>query len=195
MRSLLAAPLAFTLLALASSCTVESKDIYMDVRWWTVCPTPQWSGCNAFDKHDIQAHSGDVVGSESFGATCRATQSNGQLAVSFSVRHNDDILDVRGIVTQRNGGPVLGGGCSVAVTEEENTHVGACGPDAPSAEQPCQINDVVIDRNDADGKSVTVRMRCVNLPSDTNPSRTYNIADTANVFSPAAIRLANCRGL
>lgn len=195
MRLLSLAPIVLSLAALASSCTVNTKEVYADVRWWTVCPTPQWGGCNAFDKHDFQQFDGDVVGEDSYGASCSARLSDGRLSISFNVRDGDDSLDVRGIITQRDGGPVLPGACSVAVTEEENAHVGACGSAAPSAEQPCQIQEIVVDRGDTDGKSVTVRMRCVNLPSDTNPSRTYNVTDTAGVSSPAEIRLANCRGL
>jgi hypothetical protein len=184
------------LLALASSCTADAKRVYADARWWAVCPVVNpWQGCQAGEQHDLRQTDGDVVGADTFRASCFADENNGQLSVSFSVQDGEDLIDVRGIVTSRNGGPVLPGGCSVLIVEDENSYEGDCGPAVPSADQPCQIQEVVVDRGDADGKSVTVRLQCNNLPWDASPERSFNLRDSASTSSPASLRLANCRGL
>jgi hypothetical protein len=187
--------LGLPVLALLSSCGVEANAVYADVRWWATCPTVNPWACPATKKHDFQQFDGDIVEGTLYRASCTAVESNNQLSVSFTVQDGEDALDVRGIVTGVNGGSVLSGGCSVQMTESGNSFEGDCGAATPSAAQPCQIQNVAVDRNDPDGKSVTVRMSCDRLPWDAQPTLGFNVRDAANTVSPAELRLANCIGL
>ena len=50
-------------------------------------------------------------------------------------------------------------------------------PAAPSEAQPCQIVNVVVDRSDADGPSITVRMSCDALPLGADARRLVDEGD------------------
>lgn len=182
-------------LVAASSCTADAGTLYADVRWYLTCPTNPHQGCQNGQRHDFQQFDGDVVGGTIYRASCFAVQQDDRLSVSFSVQEGQDLVDVRGLVTGVNGGSVFPSLCSVQITEGGNTYSGDCGPVAPTEEQPCQVLDVEIDRDDPDGKSITVRMSCDRLPWDAQETIGFNVRDSASTSSPAELRLANCRGL
>jgi hypothetical protein len=186
---------SFPLFAFVSGCTVESKTLYADARWRAWCPNPPFQGCNALPAHDFQQFDGDVVDGMLYRTSCLAIDDDGQLSVSLRVQEQNSSLEIRGLVTGSDGGAVVGAGCEVRLDENENVYSGSCGPDSPSEAQPCQIVSVAVDRSDADGPSVAVRLRCDSLPFGANPNQAFNVRDTANIDSPAEIRVANCVGL
>lgn len=184
------------LFAFLSSCTVDDKALYADARWRARCPVVDpFQGCNALPAHDFQQFDGDIVDGDLYRVSCLAIEDDGQLSISFRAQEGNSSIEVRGLVTGRDGGSAAAAGCDVLLDESENVYSGACGPAAPSEEQPCQIVNVAVDRNDSDGPSITVRMLCSKLPLGANPTQAYDVTDTANILSPAELRIANCQGL
>lgn len=170
-RALRPAFLALHVLALASGCTashgtdagVDGGDPgpYADLQWQVRCDAIGMC---------VEMPARSVLGFDGEGGqriSCTVVDSATDRTLSFDTRASA-VGTTFGLALSNARFPSGSGGapapgCTVSVTEGSTVLTGACGPDAPSEAQPCQLTEVTFG-DDGEGRSlIQGKILCVGL--------------------------------
>jgi hypothetical protein len=102
------------------------------------------------------------------------------------------------VILNPSGGVQPTEGCTVRLTEGgvvfSDLH---CGPELPSASQPCQISTVSIDEGAADGPKLSTTVLCRDIQND-SASETRDLVSPDSpspADMPAPITIIHCDGV
>lgn len=208
MRRLVYVAISVVCMPLLASCgSSGSGRVFADAIWQARCP-PTLMGCPSDgDPHDVFGFDGDDftsadgVATGTITARCSLTElSDGNATLSFTAQVGGQYLvRVNGAVTNfETGGPVLGAGCSLQIVDDSVTYQGACGANAPSEAQPCQLGPIVIDPDAEDGRELRTTILCSSIVAPSAPTvlqRDIERGRPEARGTPAPIRFINCGGV
>lgn len=187
------------MLLMVVGCSDPPPEVLTDSIWQVECPFG--TACQPFpDSHEeihqfngAPGESGEIVN-----ARCSSTrdQSAGFSNLLLEVSEGDETgFIVRNLRLDTASGQVIESpACEVSVTDMSFEYEGACGVEAPSTEQPCQITSV-----DVEGTQVTARVKCEDLASRQNASVIRDVLgydkQTQSSTDTARLLFQNCTGL
>lgn len=198
---------AMTLMVLAGLVSASCKDDaplepYADMIYSVRCDEAQALGVGCTGaRHDINAQNGEdgVAVSCSVGANgdsrslnFRVTKTEG--SSSSSIRVENATFDI-------NSGLQTSTACRMTFTEGANTYAGDCGSGAPSTDQPCQMNDLMLTTDSMGNPQVEGDILCKFMPlqADPQPTRNREFTHDDSVSNgadhPFHFRLIFCSGL
>jgi hypothetical protein len=183
---------------LALSCADSGGPVLVDAQWNLTCPADTGVDCGALapqtclgtvgqraivGEHRQPACTGDPIV-----AICEAVQRadgtrivtlEANIANTFAFELRGATIDAEGVVEQT--------ACNVTIIEDQVSYdIGACGPAAPSMEQPCELSDVSVE-----GNEVSFGLECRSLISSTTAAG-FDVGAVGG--GPTTIRFANCVG-
>lgn len=205
------------LLAFCSvSCSDSSSRLLAEVAYQLTCTgtTGGPSTCNTTmfpgsvnPTYDYRGYHLDVVTDRLSGASigvlevdCEAVDiGNGNVQLTVGAITDNGAFQIRGLNVSRSTGAYVASACratfEVGGTTYGGVSEGACSDQAPSAAAPCQITNVVIDPDHADGPSVDMRVFCTALPNEALPAKKLSVRDSQDTASPAFLHFAGCGGI
>jgi hypothetical protein len=183
----------------ALSCAESSGPVSVNAEWNLSCPGGSGAGCGALAEQTCLG----VVGQRAIAGAHRQPACTGDpiIAICEAVQNTDGTRDVfletevggdfalqlRGATVDSGDGIVEQTACNITIIEDGLPYdVGACGTDAPSMEQPCQLSDVSVE-----GGNVVFNLECDSLLSSTT-GLGFNVGAVGG--GPATIRFGNCAG-
>lgn len=155
----------------------------VDVEWLvkppcasTQCPGPR----------SIKA---SVDGSEGYAVSCELQGSEESRSLLFRAQKLDGLNVEYGIELRHglvvNNQFVGGDNCRFEAIEG-NTYEGACGIGSPSASQPCQISDFVLEEG-----SLSMMILCQLLPLEIYPEQTATVSAPDGISQPFEVKCTN----
>ena len=191
------------------SCGDSDGPVLAEVRWALTCPDPpdplrvcgslgqtclgpggnrqifQFNGAEACPDND--ANPGDVV------AICEAVVRDEDEGV-FSLRLEASVanmygFEIRGLLVDVVTSTfVPSEGCNVTIIEDGQIYdQGACGIEAPSEDQPCQITDLFVDQR---GQEVSMGVAC--MPIISSVGTEFDVG--GQMGGPADVQFFDCTG-
>lgn len=206
------------LLALSSaSCSKDATRLVADVAWSltcsgvvvdlnTTCSPSMFSG-GVNPSFDYRAYQGEAAvdrnSSTNFGlldAECRAVPiGGGYLELTLRATTASGSIQIHGLNVRQSTGAYVAGTCRTTVVDGPSTYGGStqgvCTDQAPTAGAPCQISNLVLDPNHADGPSVDLDLFCTALPMESLPGVKASVRDALVPSSPAFLHFGGCTGL
>ncbi len=144
-------------------------------------------------------------GQENFSVACRLAvgATTETRALSFEISGIDAIdgekygIKIDNLTYNAETKFLVGGGCSVVVTDGGNTYRTQCGANQPNALQACQITELMQVKESAERpETVSFKLLCTGIPLQADNTRTRNIYNgTGMLTTPAFVSLAYCSGL
>lgn len=206
------------LLALTSaSCSDKNSRLLADVGWQLTCVgtpggnpvcNPSMFPGNVPAVYDYRAYDGDPVTDRLSGspigvltAECHAVDiGSGNVQLTLHAQTGNGSLEISGLNVSKSTGAYLGGACIATLYDGVSTYggsssLGACSDQVPSAAAPCQITNVVVNPNHADGPSVDLELFCTSLPNDSVPTVKTSVRDSQSDTSPAFLHWGGCTGI
>lgn len=206
------------LLALTSaSCSDTKHRLLADVSWQLTCVgtpggnpvcNPTMYAGDAPMVYDYRAYDGDPVtdrlSGQSIGvlfAECNAVDiGNGNVQLTLRAQTGNGSLEISGLNVARATGDYAGGACVTTFYDGVSTYggnysLGACSDQAPSAAAPCQLSNIVVNPNHADGPSIDLEVFCTSLPNESVPAVKTSVRDSQSDTSPAYLHFGGCSGI
>ena len=181
----------------ATGCGDDPRPMYADFRWQVQCEL--MGMCSGIPPRNIE----HLDGEEGHEIDCTVEDRAASQVLSFTVYGPDRAYGIAGssIVFPAGGGPVQGTGCALTV-EEDNTYVGSCGANPPTADTPCRITGITV-TEEPDGPTVAGNILCIGIPARADMTRLREVTGQRAVVdptapenaAPASFRLVNCSGL
>lgn len=212
MKRLVLAGIAAQLALASASCGDSPKTLLAEVRY-RLGPHQGVQGCpSPYPSYNYTDFDGAAVdGSAGIRAACRATQlSSGVYSLtlgSYTDVTNANGIGVTGLVVDtRNCDPTTGcpvvdsASCRVTVDVDNPSYIarfqGNCSSAAATV-GTCQITNVVVDRKNADGKTVSLRVYCLQIKGVDDATMQCDLHDSDGTMmsEPAYLRFSNCTGL
>lgn len=98
-------------------------------------------------------------------------------------------LTIGPFVTPATGGRISGDACMVEVVAPgDGTFLGACGPNPPSSDQPCQVQRVRVEGG------IELDLRCVGLVDDGQASVTRDLGPATSSDGFVSVSVSRCSG-
>lgn len=172
--------------------------MFADMQWQLRCPSDA-VGCVDGPNQDVFA----VDGEDGATLSCSLEEAvTGDRTVRLEALQSRVRLAVTNLRAARSGGPAASdSGCVVAIEEDGTTFLGACGPAAPSPEQPCQVSELMFVEErigDTDigrfGPEVVFRLLCDGLRASEPAAGTRDLRNSRTSAAPARVRMINCPG-
>jgi hypothetical protein len=172
--------------------------VAVDAEWNLTCPAGSAVDCGALvpntclgvvgqrsivGEHGQLACTGDPIV-----AVCEVVERiDGMRTVTLEANVGDKFaFELRGATIDADGS-VEQTACNVTIIEDQVSYdIGACGQDAPSMEQPCELSDVSVE-----GNEVSFGLECRSLISSTTAAG-FNVGAVGG--GPTTIRFDNCLG-
>lgn len=212
MKRLVLAGIATGLALASASCGDSPKTLLAEVRY-RLAPHSGVQGCpSPYPSYNYTEFDGAAIdGSAGIQAVCRATQLSSGV-YSFALGSYTDVVNANGIavtglvVDTRNCDPTTGctvvdsASCKVTVDVDNPSNIarfqGNCSSAAPTA-GTYQVTQVVVDRKNADGRTVSLRVECQQIRGvdDTTMQCDLHDSDGTMATAPAYLRFSNCTGL
>ena len=198
----------FLVSMLALSCADNDSTVRVFAEWNLSCPADTDVDCGSLadpqtclseDEEGVVAPGWrSIVGSsgetactgDSIIASCEAIDRNGFRVVFLEVNVGDDFaLELRGATVDSDDGSMEQSACYVTITEDGAVYggmaTGACGTEAPSMEQPCQLSNIT-----TGGGVVEFDLECTSLISSAVAG--FDVGTIGP--GPTRIRFENCTG-
>ncbi len=198
--------IGLSLLCLAGCGDPNAGARFIDTQYTVRCDMA--GHCDGPYTHDICGFADSdacASGDPSPAVSCTVTESDTMRVIGFSALADSSAsadsrvsISVQNLSVTTGSTAAMGGACRVTVQEGANTYSGACGPNTPSASQPCQITNISF-CDDMGNPTLKGDIFCQFLANSTNP--TFQVEVTAPGTGPAAamtaahFRVANCSGL
>lgn len=197
---------AVTFMVLAGLLGVGCKDDaplqpYADLIYSMRCDEAEAAGVGCLGaRHDINAQNGDDgvvvscgvgVNGDSHSLNFRVAKTEG--TTTSSIRVENATFNASGLQTSL--------ACRMTFTEGGNTYVGTCGSGAPTTDQPCQMNNLMLTMDSMNNPQVEGDILCKHMQLQADPQVTRNrefthddsVANGAD--HPFSFRLVFCSGL
>ncbi len=182
-------------LGIAGCSSGGGATLDVDARWQLRCPADAPGCLTSRPAHAVDGLDGDP----GILASCSVEDiGNGRRALNVLLEDATGSLELQNVILNANGGVQATAGCDVRLTESgvvfSDLH---CGPELPSASQPCQISTVSIDEGAAGGPTLSTTVLCREIQDD-GASETRDLVSPdapAPADMPAPIKIIHCEGV
>lgn len=188
---------------LVISCADGSGPVAVDARWNLTCPSGGSVGCGApapetclddgagvNERAIVGEHGQTTCTGDPLIASCEAIDRSSGTSIRLEASVGNPFPDFAfalDAVVGLDDGSVRQGTCNVTIVEDQLPYdIGACGTDAPSIEQPCQLSNISVD-----GNQLVFDLQCQDLLSSTT-GLGFDVGAVGG--GPTTIRFANCLG-
>lgn len=141
----------------------------------------------------VQPPSRRLVGEDAtpgFNLQCSVTRSGEQATLQALAFFGTEYgVEIERAAFDFDSGELARGDCRIQV-QEDLSYQGACGPDTPSAAQPCRVGPIDL----TEPGLIRIPLLCIGLPAQSAPNRVREVTDPDDSGTAALLQYARCEG-